>query len=62
MSALKLLTWQGNPATYITMLFRANEFNATIHDGDINKIQVHLKECDAFQKPGNVKNYDLKNF
>ena len=55
MSALKLLTWQGNPATYITMLFRANEFNATIHDGDINKIQVHLTECDAFQKPEDVK-------
>ena len=36
MGSLKLLTQKGNQATYIKILFKANEFIAAVHDDDMN--------------------------
>ena len=57
MCALKLLTQQGNQATYIKILFKANESNATIYDENMGKMQAYLKECDAFAEPRNLNKF-----
>jgi Fic family protein len=51
MGALKKLTKQGESAAYIRMLLRAYEFGATIHEEDMDKMELYLKQCDAFEEP-----------
>jgi len=51
MGALKKLTKQGESAAYIRMLLRAFEFSASIHDEDMDKMELYLKQCDAFKEP-----------
>jgi hypothetical protein len=51
MGALKKLTKQGEPGAYIRMLLRAYEFSATIHQEDMDTMELYLKQCDAFEEP-----------
>ncbi|MCO5945680.1 Fic family protein [Mucilaginibacter flavidus] len=51
MGALKKLTKQAEPASYIRMLLRAYEFSATVYSDDMNTMEAYLKKCDAFEEP-----------
>lgn len=51
MGALKKLTKQGETGAYIRMLLRAYEFSATVHQEDMDKMELYLKQCDAFEEP-----------
>ncbi|CAN5336530.1 Fic family protein [soil metagenome] len=51
MGALKKLTKQGESGAYIRMLLRAYEFSATVHHEDMDKMELYLKQCDAFEEP-----------
>ncbi|MCC6691353.1 MAG: Fic family protein, partial [Bacteroidia bacterium] len=50
MGALRKLTRQSDPTPYIKMLQRTHEFSATIFDENMNAMEKHLKECDAFKE------------
>lgn len=51
MGALRKLTRQYKPDAYIRMLQRAQEFSSTIFDDDINNMEKHLKNSNAFKEP-----------
>jgi hypothetical protein len=51
MGALKKLTKQGESGAYIRMLLRAYKFSATVHHEDMDKMELYLKQCDAFEEP-----------
>lgn len=55
MGALRKLTRQSSPDAYIRMLQRAQEFSATIFDDDMNKMEKHLKESNAFKEHTEAK-------
>ena len=48
MGALRKLTRQGDPAPYIKMLQRAQEFSENIFGDDMDEMQDYLKQCNAF--------------
>jgi fido (protein-threonine AMPylation protein) len=48
MGALKKLTRQQKPDPYIRMLQHAHEFSETIYNDDMDAMQDHLKQCNAF--------------
>lgn len=60
LGTLKKLTKQGESSTYIKMLLRAYEFSATVHLEDMNKMELYLKQCDAFEEPALIKLYYKK--
>ncbi|MEB0261095.1 MULTISPECIES: hypothetical protein [unclassified Mucilaginibacter] len=45
------MTKQGESAAYIRMLLRAYEFSATVHQEDMDKMELYVKQCDAFKEP-----------
>lgn len=55
MGALRKLTRQSKPDAYIRMLQRAQEFSATIFDDDMNKMEKHLKDSNAFKEHTEAK-------
>lgn len=55
MGALRKLTRQSNPDPYIRMLQRAHEFSSTIFDNDMNQMEKHLKDCNAFKEHTEAK-------
>jgi len=55
--AIRKLTRQGDPSTYIKMLTRAYQFSSTIHGEDMNQIEAYLKKCNAFES---AENYILR--
>jgi len=48
MGALRKLTRQLQPDPYIRMLQRAHEFSETIYNEDLEEMQEHLTQCNAF--------------
>ena len=50
LGALRLLTRQQNPITYVNMLQRAQEFSATIKATDMNDAEIQLVACNAFKE------------
>jgi hypothetical protein len=48
MGVLRKLTRQQEPEPYIRMLQRAQEFSATIYSDDMDEMQQHLKQSNAF--------------
>jgi len=42
------LTRQQEPEPYIRMMQRAQEFSATIYSDDMDEMQQHLKQSNAF--------------
>lgn len=55
MGALKKLTKQGAADAYIRMLLRAYGFSATIHQEDMDRMEIYLKQCEAFEEPASGK-------
>ncbi len=55
MDALRRLTRQQDPTVYIRMLQRAHEFSATIVGEDMDAMEKHLKDCNAFKDPNDAK-------
>ena len=57
MGALKKLTKQGTADAYIRMLQRTHDFSATVHQDDLDQMELYLKQCDAFEEPafGNLR-------
>lgn len=55
MGALRKLTRQSNPDPYIRMLQRAQEFSSTIFDDDMNRMEKHLKDSNAFKEHTEAK-------
>lgn len=57
MGALRKLTRQRVADAYVRMLLRAYEFSATLRGENIDEMEKHLVECDAFkeQKEGKLK-------
>jgi fido (protein-threonine AMPylation protein) len=49
LGALKKLTKQGNPDSYVRMLSRAHEFSANVFGEDIDDVQNYLERCNAFE-------------
>jgi len=50
LGALRRLTRQKDPAVYVKMLQRAQEFSATIKANDMNEAELHLEACNAFKE------------
>jgi Fic family protein len=57
MGALRKLTRQSDPDPYIRMLQRAHEFSKNVFSEEMNDMEKHLKECEAFKehKEGKLK-------
>lgn len=57
MGALKKLTKQGDALTFIRMMQRAYEFSKNIYWENMDDMEKHLEECDAFKehKEGKLK-------
>ncbi|MEO6189977.1 MAG: Fic family protein [Saprospiraceae bacterium] len=53
--ALRQLTRQNNPSTYIRMMQRAWIFSATIIGDDMNSMKKHLEKSNAFKEHDNAK-------
>lgn len=51
MGALRKLTRQSDPETYIRMLQRAHEFSTTIFGESMDAMENYLKQCEAFKEP-----------
>jgi fido (protein-threonine AMPylation protein) len=51
MGALKKLTRQAEPQTYIKMLLKAYQFSKNIFESDRDAMDRYLKECNAFEEP-----------
>ncbi len=47
---LRRLTRQQDPAAYVRMLQRAQDFSSTIKGDDIDQMERHLKACNAFKE------------
>lgn len=50
MGAIKKLTKQSDSETYIRMMQRAHDFSKNIYDEDIDKMELYLRDCDAFKE------------
>ena len=48
--AIRKLTRQRTPDTYIHMLSRAYEFSATIHEENLDSMEQYLRKCNAFKQ------------
>ncbi len=55
MDALKKLTKKDEPEAYIRMLLRAYEFSATVHDESMDRMELYLRKCGAFEEPASGK-------
>lgn len=55
MGALKKLTKKDEPEAYIRMLLRAYEFSATVHDESMDRMELYLRKCGAFEEPASGK-------
>lgn len=55
LGVLRKLTRQHDPAAYLGMLQRAQEFSATIVGDDMDLIEKHLYACSAFKEPDQGK-------
>lgn len=55
LGALRRLTRNDDPAVYIRMLQRAQEFSATLTANDMNALENHLKLCNAFKEHDEAK-------
>lgn len=53
--ALRRLTRQGDPAAYVRMMLRAHEFSATIVGDDMNAMEKHLENSNAFREHDKAK-------
>jgi hypothetical protein len=53
--ALRRLTRQQDPAIYIRMLQKAQDFSSPINGDDINAMERHLELCNAFKEPEQAK-------
>lgn len=51
MGALKKLTIQSDAITFIRMMERAREFSKNIYDEQMNQMEKHLEDCQAFMEP-----------
>lgn len=51
LGAIKKLTRQRAPDSYVRMLLRAYEFSATIYGDNIDSMEQFLTKCDAFKEP-----------
>jgi hypothetical protein len=51
MGALRKLTRQRVADAYVKMLLRAYEFSSTLVGDNIDEMEKHLTECDAFKEP-----------
>jgi Fic family protein len=51
LGVLRKLTRKQEPASYLRMLQRAQEFSATIVGDDMDVIEKHLYACSAFKEP-----------
>ena len=50
LGALRRLTRRKDPAVYVKMLQRAQEFSSTIKADDMNEAEIYLKACNAFKE------------
>ncbi|MFT6841712.1 MAG: hypothetical protein ACJASR_000474 [Psychroserpens sp.] len=50
LGALRRLTRQKDPVSYVKMLQRAQEFSSTINANDMNEAEIHLEACNAFKE------------
>ena len=50
MGALKRLTKQQHPSVYLKMLTRAHEFSETIVGPDMETMESHLRQSNAFEE------------
>ncbi|MFD2101294.1 Fic family protein [Flagellimonas iocasae] len=48
LGALRLMTRQQNPKTYVNMLKRAQEFSASIRAENMDDVEAYLETCNAF--------------
>lgn len=55
LAALRKFTRQGDPAPYIRMMAKAQEFSATLAGDDINEMEIQLKASNAFKEPDKAK-------
>jgi len=55
MGVLRKLTRQQEPDPYIRMLVRAQEFSSTIYGDDMDEMQHHLEQSNAFQEHTEAK-------
>ncbi len=55
MGALRKLSRQSEPETYIKMMQRAHKFSASIYQFDFSSIQKYLKDCQAFEHHDNAR-------
>ena len=53
--AVRKLTRQYEPSPYIRMLQRAQEFSSTIIGDDMDIIETHLQDCNAFKEHDQAK-------
>ena len=53
--AIRKLTRQENPKSYIKMMLRAHEFSSTIIGDDMNVMEKHLEESNAFKEYNKAK-------
>ena len=53
--AIRKLTRQQEPKAYIKMMLRAHEFSSTIVGDDMEAMEKHLKECNAFKEHDKAK-------
>lgn len=54
LGALRLLTRQKDPVTYVKMLKRAQEFSATIEAEHMDTVETYLESCNAFSDDESV--------
>jgi len=55
LGVLRKLTRQGETGSYIRMLLRAYDFSETVFGEDIQEMQRHLENCNAFMEPAEGK-------
>jgi len=53
--ALRRLTRQGDPAAYVRMMLRVHEFSATIVGDDMDAMEKHLEDSNAFKEYDKAK-------
>lgn len=62
MGALRKLTRQRIADAYVNMLLRAYEFSSTLYGENIEEMENHLIECDAFKEPKEGKLKILQSY
>lgn len=53
--AIRKLTRQQTPKAYIKMMLRAQEFSSTVVGDDMNAMEKHLEQCNAFKEQDKAK-------